>query len=78
MTTKLSICVHDHKTIGKDKDLGDAEVEVSHLFLYLCLLAYWMTFTFEDLASSEAPRNFLSRHHRRAQTGGCRPPPIRV
>jgi len=28
LTTKLIILVHDHKTIGKDKDLGDAEVEI--------------------------------------------------
>jgi len=49
LTTKLFICVHDHKTIGKDKDLGDAEVEVGHLFssVGLCLLGDLI----KDLAS---------------------------
>ena len=76
-TTKVFIWVHDHKTIGKDKELGDAEVEVSHLFLYFWSSCPSLTFI-KDLASSQDSRNVVGRHHRRAQTGGSRPAPIRI
>jgi hypothetical protein len=39
-TTKLHVLIFDHKTLGKDKALGEAEVDVSSKRAYLRLKAY--------------------------------------
>ena len=36
LTPKVFVCVHDHKTLGKDKEVAEGEVEACFLSLYNC------------------------------------------
>ena len=53
LTPKVSVCVHDHKTLGKDKDVAEGEVEVMFLFLSisLCLHLYFRSGTISSLTT---------------------------
>lgn len=56
LTPKLFAWVHDHKTIGKDKDLGEGEVDVR---LYAPFSDIHGLFSLLDLAPHSTPRSFL-------------------
>ena len=57
MTPKVSVSVYDHKTLGKDKEVAEGEVEVIFLFLYdVFPFAYTSTL---DLATYQVGRRFV-------------------
>jgi len=47
---KLYIWVHDYKTIGKDKEIGEGEIEVIYFVFPASCNTYWPQFL-ADLAS---------------------------
>ena len=52
-TTKLFVWVHDHKTLGKDKEVAEAEVEECFLSLYISLCFLYVCLPL-DMASCQA------------------------
>jgi hypothetical protein len=57
MTPKIYVWVHDHKTLGKDKDLAEGEVDVS--IRSLPILTF-LSRKFIDLAAHRTRLGFVS------------------
>lgn len=42
LTPKLHVWIHDHKTLGKDKEIGEGDVDVSFFFGSLLTRSFYL------------------------------------
>jgi len=68
LTPKLHVWIHDHKTIGKDKEIGEGDVDVSLFFFgSLDTIVLFMN-SITDLASYQTRGRFVRRSLCRTST----------
>lgn len=56
LTPKVFVWVHEHKTLGKDKEVAEGEVEECFSFVYVFSFSYSSNL---DLAPCQARRHFI-------------------